>query len=223
MARIPAAARAYLHLRQQVLDGSRPPGQLLSEGEVAAELDVSRTPVREAFLRLQAEGFLRLYPKRGAQVVPVPLSAGRDILQARMLLELFAFDSVAGRGNEAVRALGAELTAVTEQHQAAAERGETLQGEAFHTALVAAGGNTVVAGLYTPLWDQQLRLAASAISDPARAAEDAAEHHAIAHALTSGDGAAARILLSEHLTAILRRLGLHDRPLTLPAPPAAAA
>ncbi|MGE7388358.1 hypothetical protein ACQKM2_23110 [Streptomyces sp. NPDC004126] len=122
--------------------------------------------MREAFLRPQAEGFLRLYPKRGAQVVPVPLSAGRDILQARMLLELFAFDSVAGRGDEAVRALGAELTAVT------------------------------------------------AVTE---------QHHAIAHALTSGDGAAARILLSEHLTAILRRLGLHDRPLTLPAPPAATA
>ncbi|WP_223286039.1 GntR family transcriptional regulator [Kocuria atrinae] len=60
-----AAERAYAHAKARILTGELD-GELLSEGIVADELGVSRTPVREAFLRLQAEGLMRLYPKRGA-------------------------------------------------------------------------------------------------------------------------------------------------------------
>ena len=75
----PATDRAYAHVKTGLLDGTYPDGHLLSEGEVAAALQMSRTPVREAFLRLQAEGFLRLYPKRGALVVPVTPTEARAV------------------------------------------------------------------------------------------------------------------------------------------------
>ncbi|MCZ0973663.1 GntR family transcriptional regulator [Streptomyces albulus] len=74
-------------------DGRYPGGELLSERAVATELGLSNTPVREAFLRLQAEGFLRLYPKRGALVVPVTPGEAHAVLQARLLMELFALDA----------------------------------------------------------------------------------------------------------------------------------
>ena len=75
----PAADRAYEHVKAGLLDGSYPDGHLLSEGEIAGALQMSRTPVREAFLRLQTDGFLRLYPKRGALVVPVTPTEARSL------------------------------------------------------------------------------------------------------------------------------------------------
>ena len=59
---------------------------------------MSRTPVREAFLRLEAEGLLRLYPQRGALVVPVSSEESRAVIEARLLLEQFAAGKVVSRG-----------------------------------------------------------------------------------------------------------------------------
>ncbi|MFC7740939.1 GntR family transcriptional regulator [Nocardiopsis composta] len=66
-----AKDRAYAFVKDQVLRGVFEGGDLISEGDVASALEMSRTPIREAFLRLEVEGFLRLYPQRGALVVPV--------------------------------------------------------------------------------------------------------------------------------------------------------
>lgn len=66
-----AKDRAYDFVKDQVLRGAYAGGDLISEGDVSKELQMSRTPVREAFLRLEIEGLLRLYPQRGALVVPV--------------------------------------------------------------------------------------------------------------------------------------------------------
>ncbi|NEC13678.1 GntR family transcriptional regulator, partial [Streptomyces sp. SID8014] len=107
----PTAERAYEHVKDLILDGTYGSGELLTEGQVATELGVSRTPVREAFLRLRSDGFLELYPKRGALVVPVSVGEGRDIMQARLLLESFALDTLAARGHEALRRVGADLAA----------------------------------------------------------------------------------------------------------------
>jgi DNA-binding GntR family transcriptional regulator len=59
-----AKDRAFDYVTTQVLTGAVPGGELISEGDVASALGMSRTPVREAFLRLEAEGLLRLYPQR---------------------------------------------------------------------------------------------------------------------------------------------------------------
>src|SRR3954465_15306757 len=84
-----ATSRAYDHLKQAILDRAYPGGALLSEGEVAAQVGVSRTPVREALLRLEAEGLVRLYPKRGALVLPVSPREVSDVLETRELVETF--------------------------------------------------------------------------------------------------------------------------------------
>ena len=64
----PAADKAYRAVLDSIVAGSVPAGTLLTEGVVAEEIGMSRTPVREAFLRLSTEGLLDLYPKRGAIV-----------------------------------------------------------------------------------------------------------------------------------------------------------
>src|SRR5680860_948417 len=78
-----ASARAYAHVKGGILDGTNAGGQFFTEGEVAEAIGVSRTPVREALLRLEVEGLVRLYPKKGAMVVPVSAQEAQDVVEAR--------------------------------------------------------------------------------------------------------------------------------------------
>src|ERR671932_1608978 len=102
-----ATERAYGHTKSRVLDGTYAGGALITEGEVSEAVGVSRTPVREAFLRLQAEGLLRLYPKRGALVVPVSAQEIDDVMETRRMIERFDVDKVFASGGN--RAVGARL------------------------------------------------------------------------------------------------------------------
>ncbi|WP_063774141.1 GntR family transcriptional regulator [Streptacidiphilus rugosus] len=218
----PAADLAYAHLRDLLLDGAYPGGELLSEGSVAAELGLSRTPVREAFLRLEAQGFLRLYPKRGAMVVPVTPGEATAVLQARLLMELFALDSLAQQPDPVVRATGRELLALATR-EADAETGpssrRTLEtAREFHARLMRAGGNGVLAGAHAALWDQQIRVSAASTSRPAHVVADIEEHTALAEALAAGDATGARQLLIAHIAAVGRRIGLPTEP-RLPTEP----
>src|SRR4051812_50173641 len=82
-----ASERAYDYVKARLLDGRFAGGTLLSENELASRLGVSRTPVRQALVQLEAEELLELYPKRGAPVLPISPSEAEDGLQARPLIE----------------------------------------------------------------------------------------------------------------------------------------
>lgn len=83
----PAADRVYRHVKQAVLDRSYAGGTLLTEGGLAEAVGVSRTPVREALLKLEVEGLLKLYPKKGALVLPVSAQEIADVVETRLLVE----------------------------------------------------------------------------------------------------------------------------------------
>src|SRR4051794_3211856 len=96
-AHMSASERAYRHVKERVLDGTIPGGELISENEVAEQLGMSRTPVRAAFGQLEAEGLLRLYPKRGALVVPVSAQETEAVMEARWVIERYAIERVVDR------------------------------------------------------------------------------------------------------------------------------
>lgn len=196
------------------MDGSYADGHLLSEGEIAADLTMSRTPVREAFLQLQAEGFLRLYPKRGALVVPVTPTEARALMETRLALESFAIDKLAASGAEALRQLGGELAAHPACHPdelSDADMHET--DRAFHAHLVEAADNPVVTDLYGTLRDRQLRITATARThEPPRRDTVTHQHGHIAQALHSGDGELAKTHLRDHLVHTVQALGLSAGP-----------
>src|ERR671916_3537295 len=102
-----AKDRAYEFTKGRVLDSTFAGGDLITEGEVASALGMSRTPVREAFLRLEGEGLLRLYPKRGALVVPVSAQEVDAVMETRLLVERFAIEKAIARGAD----LAPEMTA----------------------------------------------------------------------------------------------------------------
>ena len=132
----PAAAkdRAYAHVKERILEGIYPGGELLSEGEVAAQLDMSRTPVREAFLLLEAEGLMRLYPKRGALVVPVSAEEINEVLETRLVIERHCAEQVARRDPEVLIAQLRSLVADQERHIPAATASASSRPTASSTA-----------------------------------------------------------------------------------------
>src|SRR3954466_15517689 len=88
--RAPAADRVYDHVKRGVLERRYEGGTLLTEGELAEAVGVSRTPVREALLKLEVEGLLKLYPKKGALVLAVSAQETADVVETRLLVEEFA-------------------------------------------------------------------------------------------------------------------------------------
>ena len=85
-----ASAAATELIREAIVDGRLPPGQRLKEEELARELGISRTPVREALLILQTEGLVDAAPNRGAVVRSHDADDLEDLYQLRALLEGYA-------------------------------------------------------------------------------------------------------------------------------------
>lgn len=212
----PAADRAYRHVKAGLLDGTYPDGHLLSEGEIAAALEMSRTPVREAFLRLQTEGFLRLYPKRGALVVPVTPTEARALLEARLALESFAVDKLAVQGPELMSEVGQELIDHPGCHVTDLSDADMHEADRdFHARLVSASGNPVVEDLYNALRDRQMRLTATARTHTRRP-RVTQQHEQLAKAVRDGDADLAKTCLREHLLLTVHALGVSGGPLLEP-------
>jgi DNA-binding GntR family transcriptional regulator len=202
--------RAYAYTKQRVLDATYAGGDLLTEGEVAGALGISRTPVREAFLRLEGEGLLRLYPKRGALVVPVSAGEVEAVMETRTLVERFAFAKAIARGADVVGAMRAEI-ARQEEYAAAGDLDGFVEADrAFHTVLVAAAGNPIVLGVDESLRDRQQRMGITALRrEPRRLGQILDEHRALADAVADGDAERVLERLDAHLqgTLVLLREG----------------
>jgi DNA-binding GntR family transcriptional regulator len=195
-----AKERAYAYTKQRVLDLRFPGGSMLSEGEVANALELSRTPVREAFVQLESEGLLRLYPKRGALVVPVSWAEVLGVVEGRSLIEQFAVEKVIERSIDIADELAAAITA---QEELAARRdaeGFVEADREFHRIIIVAMGNPVLVGFYDSLRDRQRRMIALSLSrDPNRTRDVIAQHRELANALAARDAAAAHDVLERHL------------------------
>ncbi|MFE1170327.1 GntR family transcriptional regulator [Nocardiopsis sp. NPDC058789] len=198
-----AAGRAYTVVRNRILDGEFEGGSMLSEGRIATELGMSRTPVREAFLQLQAEGWMRLYPKRGAMVRPVPPHEFREVLQARQIIESAAVRTVcASRGGS--ERLVRRLREVTEDQRRAWEEDDlaafTRADVEFHREVVAAGGNSILQGFHQLLQDRHRRMTTQSISDDTTRAELVLDQHAgLARLIEEGDPEGFARATAEHL------------------------
>jgi DNA-binding GntR family transcriptional regulator len=201
--REPAADRAYAATKELVLSGGLPGGHLLSEGDIAERLGMSRTPVREAFLRLQSEELLELIPKRGAVVVPVPVGEADDVLDAREAVETAAVRRLLRRPAD-VPAAVARLRAALDVQRRHAARGDlptvAAADEAFHRTIVDAGGNRITVRFYGTLGDRQRRMSIHALApNPEQIAVVVDEHATLVDAIEALDAERFAALLPAHL------------------------
>ncbi|WP_448627664.1 GntR family transcriptional regulator [Geodermatophilus sp. URMC 64] len=198
---------AYRWLKQQVATMPRHEGVFLTEGAAAEATGISRTPVREALLRLQAEGFLQIVPKKGAYVPPISDAEVEAVMQARALVEDWC-----------IRRIAPIAEIVTEELRRLIEQQEQLLGDpigfiecdrAFHRVIVGSAGNPVLADFYETLRDRQVRMGLQAVtSSPDRARGVLTEHGAIVDALLTGEPEAAGQALAAHLVSTASALRL---------------
>ncbi|WP_031509099.1 GntR family transcriptional regulator [Streptomyces megasporus] len=199
----PAAERVYAHVKQAVLERHYEGGSLLTEGELAGAVGVSRTPVREALLRLEAEGLIRLYPKKGALVLPVSVQEIGDVVETRLLVEEHAVRKVLPAPSDLLDRL-AELL---ERQRRQAETGDlaamAVTDRCFHATIVEAAGNQILARLYDQLRDRQLRMGVAVMhSHPDRIAKNITEHTEIHRALCTGDAEAVAAAVRGHVGSV---------------------
>lgn len=196
-------------IRSRITRGVVAPGVRLVERELAAELGVSRIPVREALRMLETEGFVQVSPRRGAVVRVLSRQEVEDLFDVRRSLEVLSCRRAAEHATAAeIRALRKTL----ESGERALERGDRpgvrRANERFHDALIPMAHNDLLAALLAPLQDRLHWLfaqnenlgelvaqhrglfAAIAAGDPEEAAALALDHvevnHAIATSLLSG-------------------------------------
>src|SRR5215472_8012048 len=195
----------YRWLKQQVLSLPRHEGTFLTEAEVCRATGVSRTPVREALLRLEADGLLQILPKKGAYVPPISETEVEAVMQARGLVEDWCARRAALSRGSLLPEL-AELMNKLEKLQQAPMAFIECDRE-FHRAIVRAAGNPVLAGFYESLRDRQLRMGLNAIAASGeRTGNVLAEHAAIVDAMRASDPERAAAAMAHHLSNSLAAL-----------------
>lgn len=207
-----ATDRAYHETRGRILDGQLAGGDVITEGQVSTSLGISRTPVREAFLRLQAEGLLQLYPKRGAVVVPVSVEEATSVMEAREIIESFAATKLLTENESLPRSLLAALwenLSVQQMHTHSGNSGAFVEADTrFHLLLVESCDNPFLVDLLRNLRDHQRRLGLAAGKNDVAERMLAAhrEHVGLVERLDRGDLDAYLSALRSHLRAGRARL-----------------
>jgi DNA-binding GntR family transcriptional regulator len=201
------APQIYFDLRERIVSVSLVPGELLSEVRIAQDYGVSRTPVREAFKRLEEEGLLEVVPKVGSFVARIDLDAVRDSQFIRETLECRIVELAAARIRPAQRA---QLVAVLARQNAAIEVNDSAAffraDESMHELLAKIAGHARTWVVIHEAKAQLDRLRRLALIDPERQRKRLVEHSAIVERVCAGDGAGATAAMREHLRAILRAI-----------------
>ena len=197
----------YEWLKRHISELPRDGGVFLSESEVAQAAGTSRTPVREALLRLETEGLLTIVPKKGAYIPPISDSEIQAVMEARGLVEDWCVQRVVPADPSFVRELERILG---EQEKLLDDPVEFIdQDRAFHRAIVRQAGNLVLAEFYESLRERQIRMGVRAlVSEENRARTVLEEHTAIVRAIAAGDACDA---LAAHLASTLAVLRLPIR------------
>lgn len=202
-----AQAAAYRFVKRHIA-GLPPEGRsFLTESEIARSAGTSRTPVREAFLRLEAEGFLQIVPGKGAFVPSISDTEVHAVMEARELVEHWCVRNAATAATEFVGEL--DRLVADQQKLLHDPIGFIERDRAFHRAIVGQAGNPVLADFYESLRDRQVRMGLRAVSNSEdRSRTVLAEHAGIVDALRSRDPDRASAALAAHLASTMRAMRL---------------
>ena len=184
-------------LREDILRGSIPPGQPLRQEELADRFGVSRLPVRDALLRLEAQGLVEVFPNRGAFVVSLSADEVREIYELRSLLEGDAIERAVPRmtADDWRRIEAAHETSVRSADSVEWADGDWL----FHRALYLPAGRPRQLAMIDTLRGTVARYWSAYNALPTRTAEWLADHQAILEACRARSAVAARRRLGDHL------------------------
>ena len=191
---------AYKAIRQRILDNVYPAGHRALEQEYADELGLSRTPVREALLKLAGEGLVEVIPRHGTRVLPVSTDDMREIYQMLTALEPMAAELVA---NKKLPAADLKPLIEASRDMTAALKADNLDAwaeadERYHRLLIALAGNRLLADTVQCLWDRAHRARMVTLRLRPKPMHSTAEHNAIVEAIRAGDALEAARLYRSH-------------------------
>lgn len=206
--------RAYREIRKRILDNVWAPGFQALESEVAAELGMSRSPVREAFIQLVDEGLIEVIPRRGFRVLSISATDMKEMYEVIGALESTAAEILAAR--KPSEAELEPLVQATREMSAALARDDldawAVADESFHERLLSMAGNSLLAETVYRYWDRSHRARMFTLRLRPKPVNSTSEHMELVERLRQGDMAGAADVNKEHrrragreLLAILER------------------
>ncbi|MCR5649613.1 MAG: GntR family transcriptional regulator [Lachnospiraceae bacterium] len=187
-------------LRDEILYGKLKPGSRLMEISISERLGVSRTPVREAIRRLEQEGLVDMFPRRGAQVSGVTEKSLADVLEARKTLETFTVNAACSRiTKEQLLRLKQANSAFEEatDHRDAAQIAEA--DESFHHIIIEAAGNERIAETLNNLKEQLFRFRYVYLKDVKEYSHLVEDHRMLIGAIEAGKSDLAVEIIKLHI------------------------
>jgi DNA-binding GntR family transcriptional regulator len=211
--------RAYEYIRKRILSGEYRRGQHLMAKTVSTELEISPTPVRDAFRQLETDGLVTIRPRLGAQVNAMGLKEFRDLCELRLVLETHTAGLAAQRRTEhelhelelalnEMRRLTREILAATGP-EASRLLAEMARADAqFHVAIMTAAKNDLIRGeiLRLHLINRVIARGSHVVSNDSDAAhlrQVLADHEAIFEAILRRNAAGARVAMERSLQDII--------------------
>jgi DNA-binding GntR family transcriptional regulator len=199
-----AASRIYSDLRAELVSLHRRPGEAISEAEIAVSYGVSRTPVREAILKLSDEGLLEIFPQSGIFVSRIPIAALPEAIVIRKALE----ETTAGMAAE--RASSSQILVLHSVLERQREANAAGQRDVFHQADELFHATIADVAGYPGIWKfiQQVKVHVDryrllTLPQHGRIARVIAEHEAVLDAIEAHDPAGARHAMELHLESLL--------------------
>ena len=218
----PLRELVFEKLREAIISGALPEGERLMEVQLAEELGVSRTPIREAIRRLELEGFVVMMPRKGAYVSGFTLKDIINVFEIREALDELACSLAAVRISddqlEYLERLMVELTEATENENSEEWiRVDTL----FHDAIYKACNNDRLMQMIGNIMEQIQRYRQMSLNDKGRMPQALEEHRALVNALWDRDAKEAQLRASMHINnaeariiALMRKNAEEDNPET---------
>ena len=197
----------YRKLKDKIICGELRPGEKLSEIELAKSLMTSRTPVREAFRQLQMEGYITVFPNRGASVSKLPPEEIEEIYNLISLLEGYAAELAAFRANDLVldemRKLQRELVAcaVKKKYQ------DYVKGNTnFHRLITELSGNNSLVNTTAELRARIYRYRLTSVTIPGYLDQYVIDHEKIIDSIAKKDPMQARKFMAKHVNFVKKVL-----------------
>lgn len=199
---------AYERLKDEILENRMPPGFQAPEPEFALRLGMSRTPVREALLRLEAEGLVELIPRRGARVLPISPVDMEEIYEILTALEPEAAASLAKNKLGKKELQGLEDACA--DMEKALDKGDLeawgIADSQFHSKLLKLHGNRRLSAYARTMCDQAHRVRMITLRLRNKLEKSTQEHREILKRIQNGDPDGARQVFRKHRERTAREL-----------------
>lgn len=198
-----ASVQVYQQLRAQIIALDIPPGAALSENDLASAFGVSRTPVREALLRLADEGLVEIVPKSGTTVSRIPYAQLGEAIVIRRALEELAVREASRRATKSqITGLWALVERQREAARADDRNGFHAADEAFHAAIAEVAGYPGIWHLVNQVKVQVDRIRHLTLPESGRMLRVTKEHAAVLSAMEKRDGDKAIAAMRNHLNGL---------------------